>query len=310
MNRSRISTTKIAEICGVSQGTVDRALNDRKGISPKTKEKILNVAKEYGYRPNMHARSIAGGRSQLIGIVVFDLNNQYFSDILTNIEACCASKGYSTVVMFTNKDHKKEIECIHNLYHMAVDGIVLCPINAGEEYENFLLSLNIPVVTFGNKLNSIPHIGIDNASAMKETVEYVLNRGYKKLIYVKPRLQEKNTFAQKERLDAFTAACDNAKVRYVVTELPDAEREMEKYTPCAFVCPTDIYAIKLLSVAGKYKAGIIGFDNIRLIDELDLKLDSVSYDMKSTAKAAVDHIVNGKPVPGSIPHQLVKRGSI
>ena len=75
----------------------------------------------------MHSRSIAGGKSQLVGVV---------------------------------------------------DGIVLCPINAGEEYENFLLSLNIPVVTFGNKLNSIPHIGIDNASAMKETVEYVLNKGY------------------------------------------------------------------------------------------------------------------------------------
>ena len=137
-----------------------------------------------------------------------------------------------------------------------------------------------------------------------------MEKGYKKLIYARPRLQEKNTFAQKERLNAFTAACDNAKIRYVVTEFPDAAREVEECMPCAFICPTDIYAIKLLSVAEKYKAGIVGFDNIRLIDELDLKLDSVSYDVISTAKTAVDHIVNGKPVLGSIPYQLVKRGSI
>ena len=79
MKRNIISTARIAEICGVSQGTVDRALNDRKGINPKTKEKILSVAKEYGYRPNIHASCIAGGRSMLIGVVVFDLKNQYFS---------------------------------------------------------------------------------------------------------------------------------------------------------------------------------------------------------------------------------------
>ena len=142
MNKTRISTTKIAEICGVSQGTVDRALNGRKGIHPETKEKILNVAKEYGYRPNIHARSIAGGKSQLIGVVVFNLNNQYFSDFLTSVEKYCSAKNYSTIVMFTNKDSAKEINCINNLYHMAVDGIILCPVNDGEEYENYLPGLH------------------------------------------------------------------------------------------------------------------------------------------------------------------------
>ena len=63
LNIGKISTTEIAKICGVSQETVDRALNNRNGISPQTKEKILSVAKEFGYRPNLHARSIAGGKS-------------------------------------------------------------------------------------------------------------------------------------------------------------------------------------------------------------------------------------------------------
>ena len=61
---------------------------------------------------------------------------------------------------------------------------------------------------------------------------------------------------------------------------------------CALICPTDIYAIKLLPVARKHRAGIMGFDNIRLIDELNLILDSVSYDIPLTAKTAVDHIIN------------------
>ena len=175
MKRNGISTTQLAEICGVSQGTIDRDLNGRKGISPVTREKILNAAKEYGYRPNIHARSIAGGKSMLIGVVVFDLNNQYFSDILTALEEKCTARGYSTIAMFTNKDSRREIDCVGNLYHMAVDGIVLCPINKGEAYENYLLSLNVPIVTIGNRLERFPYVGIDNALSMSETVTYVLS---------------------------------------------------------------------------------------------------------------------------------------
>ncbi len=310
MKHKGISTTRIAQICGVSQGTVDRALNNRSGISPKTKEKVLKIAKEYGYRPNIHARSMAGGKSGLIGVIVFDIYNQYFSDILINIESYCSSLGYSTVVMFTDKDHEKEIECIQNLYHMSVDGIVLCPVNNGEEYENFLLSLDIPIVTIGNRLNHIPYVGIDNAMAMKETIESVLEKGYKKLIYVKPELKQKNIFAQRERLDTFVEVCTKANIRYNVINPFEALHELEADVPCALICPTDIYAIKLLNIAQKHKVGIIGFDNIHLIDELGLILDSVSYDVSLTAKMAVDRIVEGIPIQDSIPYQIIKRGSI
>lgn len=310
MKRNGISTTQLAEICGVSQGTVDRALNGRKGINPKTKEKILATAKEYGYRPNIHARSIAGGRSMLIGVVVFDLNNQYFCDILTDIEEQCMAKGYSTVIMFTDKNPQREIECISNLYNMSVDGIVICPINKGIEYENYLISLNIPIVTIGNKLDNIPYVGIDNALSMSETVDYVLSKGYEKLIYVKPHLKEKNTFAQSERLNTFCGLCRELGTSFAVTDTANAEKEIDGTKRTALICPTDIYAIRLLSVAKKHNAGIIGFDNIHLIDELDLPLDSVSYDIKEAAKIISDYIIEGKQVSTLIKHMLIKRGSV
>ena len=310
MKNTRISTTKIAKICGVSQGTVDRALNNRKGISPKTKEKILKIAKEYGYRPNIHASSIAGGKSQIIGVVVFDLNNPYFSDVLMNVEGYCTSLGYSTVVMFTDKDYEKEIRCIENLYHMSVDGIILCPVNSGIEYENYLLSLNIPIVTIGNKLSGIPYIGIDNKLAIKDVVMSLQEKGYKKLIYIKPNLVQRNTFAQTERLDSFSTNCEKVNMDFVITDMDHVEKELSINNSCALVCPTDIYAIKLLRVTQKYKAGIIGFDNLRLIDELELQLDSISYDIALTAQKAVNYIVNKTPITDSIPHKIIKRGSV
>lgn len=113
MNRNRISTTQLAEICGVSQGTVDRALNNRKGISPVTKERILEVAREYGYCPDIDG-NMAAPKTVLIGIIVPDLEDPFLVDSLAAIEKCVTAEGASTVVMFTEQDAEREIECIRN----------------------------------------------------------------------------------------------------------------------------------------------------------------------------------------------------
>ena len=75
---SNITTTQLARICGVSQGTVDRALHNRGEINAETKQKILTVAKEYGYVPSLQISGATKDRSMLIGVVLFDLYNEYF----------------------------------------------------------------------------------------------------------------------------------------------------------------------------------------------------------------------------------------
>lgn len=310
MKPNGISTTQLAKICGVSQGTVDRALNNRPGINPDTKAKILAAAKAYGYRPNIHARSMAGGKSMLIGVVVFDLNNPYFSDFLTSITKYCSSKDYSTVVMLTDRDPDREIECIRNLYHMSVDGFVISPVGCGGGYENYLLSLGIPIVTIGNRLERIPYVGIDNELAMREATEYVLRHGYDRLIYVQPNLRGSNTFAQDERLSAFLSCVTKNQVDYTVSDLVGAESALIPGHKNALICPTDILAIQLLHTAKVHAAGIISFDNLRLIDTMGLTLDSVSCDHDLTARLITDYIVDQTPLSLPVPHQIIIRGSI
>ncbi|MBR2461451.1 MAG: LacI family DNA-binding transcriptional regulator [Clostridia bacterium] len=77
---SKITTTQIARICGVSQGTVDRALHNRGGINSETRARVLEVAKEYDYRPNIQMGESAN--SMLIGVVLFDLYNEFFPSLL------------------------------------------------------------------------------------------------------------------------------------------------------------------------------------------------------------------------------------
>ena len=306
-----LSTSQLAKLCGVSQGTVDRALNDRPGINPQTKQRILDAAKAYGYRPNIHARSISGGKSMLVGVVVFDIQNEYFSELLMGIEDTCRQRGYSTVVMFTHKDPERELSCIDSLYRMYMDGIILCPINRGEGFEKYLHSLEIPIVTVGNRLDTFPHIGIDDYAAMAEVVRNAAEKGYRQLLYPCPTLDiAQNTWAQTRRLEGFLDTARELGIHSVVLscrQIMDLPNTTEK---TALICPTDQYALQLLPVANERGWGLTGFDDLRLLDTLGLVLDSVAYDLQSATAAVADFLEKGTSPDISVPWKYIQRGSL
>lgn len=159
MNRNSISTTQLAKICGVSQGTVDRALNNRKGINKLTKEKVLAVAKEYGYRPGAQGRGIVKQQLKVIGIILPDMNNSLYVEMAEKIERIARKKDFSTVVMFNSTNCEEEVNKILTLYHMGIKGLIFLPTNSGEDFERFLSSLDLPMVTINNRINSIPCMG-------------------------------------------------------------------------------------------------------------------------------------------------------
>ncbi len=125
MKHLKITTSELSKICGVSQGTVDRALNNRSDIRAETKKRIINIAKQYGYREYVDSNSENKIIGQ-VGIIVFNLNNEYFSKLITETELVLHKLGLSAVIMITHYDKQYEIECIRNMYNMGVQGIVLC----------------------------------------------------------------------------------------------------------------------------------------------------------------------------------------
>ena len=181
MKELKITTSQIAKICGVSQGTVDRALNGRPDIKAETKQKILDVARQYGYREYIDTTpdQIVGQ----IGIIIFNLNNEYFSELVTELEYALRKIKFGATIMMSHYDKQYEIECIRNLYNIGVDGIVLCSINSGVEFENYLKLFDIPIVAVGNKVGSLPYVGIDDFTAMKEMTEKILKDKPENIIF-------------------------------------------------------------------------------------------------------------------------------
>ena len=300
MKRLNITTSEIAKICNVSQGTVDRALNNRSDIKEQTKQQILDVAKKYGYR--QYVSTSPDKMVGLIGIIVFNLKNEYFSELITEVEYALRKEGLGTVMMMSHFDKQYEIESIRNLYNMGVKGIILCSVNRGKEFENYLKLFDIPIVAVGNKVESLPYVGIDDYAAMKEMTVSVLNDNPDEIIYFSPALNYSDAYAQRMRYEGFLSAIGEKK-HSVITDIENIKECYAENT--TIICSNDYYALQVYFKAKNVK--VVGFDNIKHINKHKMDIDSVAYSMSDIARETIDIIKNNKKDSVIVEHYIVKR---
>ena len=313
-NYSHISSLQLAKICGVSQGTIDRALNNRHDIKPETKTRILEAAKKYGYIPNVSSPHITGSKSRLYGIVLFNLYNDYFSQFIMDFEELCQSVGYNSIIMFSHNDLQTEIGCINQLVHLGVDGIVLCSVGQSDEYSRYLLSQNIPIIAIGNKLNSLPFVGINDFEAMRDLVTHEINENPNADFYyfapVLERAEQENIYCQLERYRAFREMLDLRGMKYSTVTSPDALLPLLKDSDSSVViCATDHYAIQISQLAYENKIENVkttGFDNCELLKKFHSNIDSLGFDRKELVNVIHRCLSEGSAEEFNyIPHTIV-----
>lgn len=311
-----VTTKDIARICGVSRTTVDRALNNKSRINPKTKEKILSVSKELGYQPDLLARSLVKGKTMCIGVVTFDIRNRYFAQMLNSIEIDAKSKGYFINITLHENDRALEKELISRLLALRVDGILICPVNKGKAFEGLLEKLPIPVVTIGNYVSDkIPFVGIDEKKAASEATKMILSKGYERVVFVCPPLidqNKENIYTHEQRVKGFMEAMKNfSQVESTVigdwdylNKVREISKRLDKKT--AFFCSGDIYALNIMKDLKKLNLyiprdiGIMGFDSIDTLDYVSPQMATVYNSIQEVSTTAVDTLVllmEGKPVP-------------
>lgn len=302
-----VTTNDIAKICQVSRTTVLRALNNQGRISEETKEKILKTAKELGYRPDLLARGLVKGRTMYIGVVVFDVKNQYFAQMLSAIEMEAQKQGYCVNITLHDKNKTKEIELIRRLADYHMDGLILSPVNEGEEFANFLKGLGIPLVIIGNKISDdLPFVGICEKEAAKEAVEKIIRSGYEEVVFVCPPLdgrKEGNIFAHQQRLIGFQDAISlNENVHGQILSGYNYIEKVEKIIKeserkPAFFCSGDVFALEIMKVL-KAKGvktprdyGIMGFDDIEFLNYMTPRLSTIYNSVEEVSKSAVNLLV-------------------
>lgn len=124
--KKSISQRDIARLLGVNVSTVSRALKGQTGVSPDLREKIAELAKSQGYRPNPLAMSLRYGTTRTIGVVVPDISFNHYAHIIKWIEAEARKNGYLCIVTDSGDKYSGEVECVERLIDMHVEGIALC----------------------------------------------------------------------------------------------------------------------------------------------------------------------------------------
>ncbi|MFC0472454.1 LacI family DNA-binding transcriptional regulator [Halalkalibacter kiskunsagensis] len=299
----------IARVCGVSAGTVDRALNNRPGINKRTKQKILEVAKQLNYRPDYTARSLVMGKTMTLGIVLFDLYNRSFAQLMNAIESKAREQGYFVYITLTDKNPENEKKCIEYLVSRKVDGIILFTVNKGNEFNSYLQKFNTPIITIFNYISSDwEYIGIQEREAMKDAVDYIVKKNYKKFIYVSPPLafeRVSNIYTQEERLEGFLQGLreNNIENQPLVVRDKKYIDALEGITfnqteKTAIVCSCDLYALEVMNyLKGRglsipTDVGVMGFDDIDMLKYITPRLTTVQYPIVDIGEKAVKSMIH------------------
>lgn len=284
---------------------MDRALHNRPGISPKTRQKILETAARLGYRADQRARSLVKGRTMTLGLVLPDLDRRLFTEIAGSVEGNARQRGYLIYMTLTRWDPDEEFICVERLAGMPVDALILFSVREDPLYESYLGGLPMPVVALGNRLpRTFPFVGIDDYAAAGDAVRYILSRGYRRILYLNPPLawqNSENLYAPRRRFMGCADALRQAGrgVESWIVDTPDYLMKLDmigfdREQPTAILCSSDLNALEVIyhlasrGVRIPAEAGIMGLEAIDLIGHVRPTLSTVAYPAERLGARAVD----------------------
>ena len=329
---SKPTIENISKATGFSPATISRVLNHPELVNDNTRIKVINAMRDLGYKQTQRSPSPDKGSSKgLIVIEVPWLDNPFYSEIIRGIQVSATAKGYDVSICWTHGS-ELDIRRFVNLcnYTQASGTIVLSPME-----ESTLLELEsiCPVVQcceFNPAVASIPYVTIDDYSAARKAIEYLVACGCSKLSI----LRGPTTFKYaRERYRAFMDVVEEKQLEFKkewICKIPDNSYDLAYADACnllagpalpdAIFCCSDIFAAAAIAAAGKYQINVpnqlqvIGFDNIEISKMLVPALTTVSqprYQMGFTAASLLLQRMKDVSTPDqiSLEAQLIIRGS-
>ncbi|MCL1990646.1 MAG: LacI family DNA-binding transcriptional regulator [Defluviitaleaceae bacterium] len=183
---NKITIYDVARKADVSLATVSRVLNNPTRVKEKTRNRVLEVIKELGYRPNAIARGLASRRSTNIGLIVPTLSRASISEMTNGIADIADKYRYSVFLNVTHNERELQTDSWENMIASQVDGVLLASDQMGEDQMDRLLNETVPTVLLGFKdsQSRVPAVLIDYASAAYEATKKLIDSGNKDIAFL------------------------------------------------------------------------------------------------------------------------------
>ncbi len=203
-----IKLSDVAREAGVSTATVSRVINNLSGYSDATREKVETTIRNLGYSPNVLARGLAGGKTHTIGVLLPSLSSRYSSQLIHGIETRAHSCGYSVIVCNTDRNGERTMEYLRILGEKRVDGVLFASEWLKDEYGEYMLEMQIPVVLIATFSSRFPFhsVRVDDRKAAYTATQYLANKGHKRISFISGSPED--PIAGRPRIEGYTGALE------------------------------------------------------------------------------------------------------
>lgn len=178
----------VAKIAGVSTATVSRVLNDAESVNPLTRAKVEKTIKELNFKPSRVAQRlrIRDGKKRIIGLVVPDIQNPFYVDVVRGVEELASLKDYAVFVGNFAQEEEKEKMYLNLMKSESVDGLIVAPSNEKDDEVMKLVKEGLPIVCVDRGLSEmdVDVVLVDNMKGAFDAVEFLIQSGYKRIAYI------------------------------------------------------------------------------------------------------------------------------
>jgi LacI family transcriptional regulator len=300
----------VASRAGVSIATVSRAVNGISTVDPELARRVWKAVEEVGYLPNTQARALVSGRSRMLGLIVSEITNPFFPELVQEFENLAVAQGYEVLIGSTNYDPGRTESLIKRMLQRNVDGVAVMTFGIEEDLVQKLVDRGFPLVFVdaGPQLENIRVLKVNYGEGIRQAVQHLAALGHRQIGFISGPLRLRSAVA---RRDAFIKAMRELGLKVPRQHLVEGDHTMEggfaameKLTalsalPTAVLCSNDMTAIGVLHALYRTThrvpddISVVGFDDIHLAQFMLPPLTTVQMSCKELAVAAVDALRAG-----------------
>lgn len=300
---------EVAKRANVSVATVSRTLNNDPRVNPITAQRVWRAVQELKYVPNFQARSLVSGKSRLIGLIVSDITNPFFPELVKGFEDVAVEHGYDMIVASTGYNEERMAGCVRRMIERKVDGVAIMTSELEQALTEQLERRELPIVFLdvGYPGPFVTNVRVDYQCGIQRAVQHLLDLGHKRIAFISGPDHLKS--AQVRRSAFLQCLGDSGIVedmQYIEHGDHKVEGGLEAMSrllqltprPTAVLASNDLTAIGALrgirraSLRVPEDISIIGFDDISLVQFTEPPLTTVRLSRTEIARRSFDALLH------------------
>lgn len=322
---------EVAKRANVSTATVSRTINESEKVDPKTAARVKKAIRELNFYPNTHARTLVSGRSRMLGLIISDITNPFFPELVKSFEDQALHHGQDVIIGNTDYQPKRMAACIRRMLERKVDGVAILTSETNSESLEELTRRNIPVVLLDAARTSSHSatVRIDYAQGIQEALQHLFSLKHERIAFIAGPL---NLPSARIRQTAFIEGIKGAGIALQPAMIQQGNHRIDgglaameallklKRRPTGVICSNDLTAIGALGAVNDAglkvpdDISLVGFDDIAFAHLTQPPLTTVLLSrtqIATTAFTALERLIRDEKETQDyvIPTHLIVRAS-